>query len=209
VDLGICKKCGYFEGRCKCGKGEVLLKENERLKVSKFLSGLLRHFGRRFGLMIDEDGWVRIDDVLRVLKSRYDIGRKHLELIVAFDKKGRFEIRGNRIRARYGHSINVKSDWSESDEIPSKLYHATHPKNLESIFRSGLLPMRRREVHMCATPEEAIEVGKRYSPEPILLEVDAKRVLSSGIKIRKKGKVYTADWIPPEFLRLADIFCHI
>ncbi|WP_290596629.1 MULTISPECIES: hypothetical protein [unclassified Archaeoglobus] len=60
--------------------------------------------------------------------------------------------------------------------------------------------MKRREVHMCATPEEAIEVGKRYAKNPLLIEIDAELALKAGIEIRKKGRVYTADHIPPNFL---------
>jgi len=202
MDLGICDKCGHFEGRCKCGKGKIVLKSDLRIKISKFLSGLLRHFPQSFGLRIDEEGWVYLDEVERILKDRYGIGRLEIELIVKFDKKGRFEIRDNKIRARYGHSIDVKTDWSESDEIPDKLYHATHPKNLKSILNVGLLPMKRREVHMCDNTRDAIEVGKRHCNNPILLEINAKEMLKSGFKIRKKGSVYTTDHVPPEFIRV-------
>ncbi len=45
MELGICKRCGEFEGRCECGRGEILLKSEDRRRISKFLSGLLRHFG--------------------------------------------------------------------------------------------------------------------------------------------------------------------
>jgi len=37
----------------QCGKGKVILKAEERVKISKFLSGLLRHFGKELGLEID------------------------------------------------------------------------------------------------------------------------------------------------------------
>lgn len=97
--------------------------------MSKFLSGILRHFGEEFGIEVDEEGWARVEDVLRVLKERYGIGRKHLELIVKFDKKERFEIRNGKIRAKYGHSIAVNTAWSEGGDIPAKLYHATSPEN--------------------------------------------------------------------------------
>ncbi|MBO8180152.1 MAG: RNA 2'-phosphotransferase [Archaeoglobus sp.] len=204
MDLGICKRCGEFEGKCECGKGEVLIKSEDRKKVSKFLSGLLRHFARDFGITLNEEGWAELNDVLKVLKERYGVGRKQIELIVKFDPKKRFEIKNGRIRARYGHSIEVKTDWSEEGEIPKKLYHATSHKNLSSILKLGLLPMKRLEVHMCSSPREAIEVGKRHSSNPVLLEIDAEGLMKRGIKVRKKGKVYTADFVPPEFLRVVE-----
>lgn len=68
------------------------------------------------------------------------------------DKKGRFQVRKGIIRARYGHSIEVRADWTENEEIPPILYHATDPRRLNAIFEKGLLPMSRREVHMCIDP---------------------------------------------------------
>ncbi len=87
MELGICKRCGEFEGRCECGRGEILLKSEDRRRISKFLSGLLRHFGNDFGVRLDEEGWADLKDVLRVLKERYGVGRRHVELIVKFDPK--------------------------------------------------------------------------------------------------------------------------
>ncbi len=111
-------------------------------------------------------------------------------------------MRNGRIRARYGHSVEVRTNWSEGGEIPEKLYHATSPENLNSILKTGLLPMKRREVHMCSSPLEAIEVGRRHSPNPVLLEIDAKGLMKEGIEVRKKGRVYTADFVPPKFVKV-------
>lgn len=202
MDVGVCNACGYFEGRCRCGKGEIILKADQRVRVSKFLSGLLRHFASNFDLKIDVEGWARIKDVEKILRERYGVGRKEIELIVMFDKKGRFEIKNDRIRARYGHSLKVRTDWSESDDIPPKLYHATDPQRLPSIFEKGLLPMKRIEVHLCDNPDDAVDVGKRHCNLPALLEIDARKMIESGYRIRKKGRIYTTDFVPPKFIRL-------
>ncbi len=199
--LGICERCGSFEGRCRCGRGKVILDGKKREMVSKFLSGLLRHFPQSFGVKVDREGWARIEDVERVLMERYGVGRKEIELIVKFDPKGRFEIRGDMIRARYGHSIDVNVKWSEEGRIPKILYHGTHPSNVESIMSKGILPMKRKEVHMSATLQEAMEVGKRYHPKPAILAIDAEGMMREGYEIRKKGRVYTTDYVPPKFIR--------
>jgi putative RNA 2'-phosphotransferase len=199
--LGICKNCGEFEGSCRCGKGKIILDGKRREQISKFLSGLLRHFPHSFGIKIDPEGWANIEDVERVLADRYGAGRREIELIVKFDPKGRFEIRNGKIRARYGHSINVNVNWSERGEIPPVLYHGTHPSNVDSILKLGLLPMKRKEVHLSSTIEEAMEVGRRYHPKPAVLAIDAIGLMKSGIEVRKKGKVYTTDYVPPKFIR--------
>lgn len=203
MDIGYCEECGYFEGRCNCGKGKTILKAGQRVKVSKFLSGLLRHFAPDFKLKADSEGWADINEVAEIMKEKYGVGVKEIELLAQFDPKGRFEIRNWKIRARYGHSIDIRTDWTESQEPPSVLYHATDPRKLNAIFEKGLLPMSRKEVHMCIDPQDAVEVGRRHSTRPVLLEIDAQKMARDGYKIKKKGKIYTSDIVPPQYISIS------
>ena len=202
--LGICETCGEFEGRCGCGKGRIILDGAKREKVSKFLSGLLRHFPGSFGVEVDRDGWADLREVSRILMRRYGLEPDAVSLIVKFDPKGRFELKDGKIRARYGHTIEVRTEWGEvsADEVPPKLYHGTAPENLNSILEKGLLPMRRKEVHLSESVKDALEVGKRRSRTPVILEIDAEKLVKSGIRIRRKGRVYTVSRVPPEFIRV-------
>lgn len=202
VDAGYCENCDPFEGQCSCGNGKVLITPREMTRVSKFLSGLLRHYPEKFGISVDENGFAKMGEVVRVLRDRYGIGEAELRAIVALDRKRRFEISDGRIRARYGHSIDVNVRWSEGSAVPERLYHATAPENVPSIMKYGLLPMRRKEVHMTSIEGEAIEVGLRHSKTPVLLEIDAKRMVEDGLEIRKKGEVFTADHVPPDYIRV-------
>lgn len=203
MDIGYCSKCGYFEGKCSCGKGKITLKAGKRVKISKFLSGLLRHFAPHFDLKIDSQGWADINEVARIVKEKCGVGIKEIESIAELDTKGRFQIRDGKIRARYGHSIDISTDWTENREVPSLLYHATDPHNLKAILEKGLLPMGRREVHMCVNPREALEVGRRHSTTPVLLEVDVPKMVQDGYKIKKKGNVYTSDEVPPSYISIS------
>ncbi|AEA46368.1 RNA 2'-phosphotransferase [Archaeoglobus veneficus] len=171
-------------------------------RISRFLSGLLRHFPHKFGVKVDSEGWASLEDVERVIKERYGAGMDIIRHIVNNDPKGRFEIKDGRIRARYGHSIAINTRWSEDGSIPPKLYHGTRPEVVKSIMQHGLLPMRRLEVHLSGSVEEAIDVGRRHCPKPVVLEIDAEGMMGEGIEIRKKGSVYTADFVPPKFIRV-------
>ncbi|HUJ78022.1 MAG TPA: hypothetical protein VLX64_03335, partial [Thermoplasmata archaeon] len=47
--------------------------------------------------------------------------------------------------------------------------------------------------------------GKVRTPEPTILEIDARKARETGIVIMQAGKtVYLADQIPPELLRRSD-----
>ena len=180
----------------------MLVDAKRRRVISKFLSGLLRHFGQKFNLKIDKDGWTNLDTVARLISDRFKVDKDVVKLIVNFDEKGRFEIKDSMIRAKYGHSIDVNVRWSENGKIPDKLFHGTHPKNVTSIFKEGLKPVKRKEVHLSPTIQDAVEIGRRYAEKPAVFEIDTKLLFNLGFEIRKKGKVYTTDFVPPECLRI-------
>lgn len=73
--LRTCPAHGTFEGaRCpSCGhEGSPLLDEEQRTRLSKFLSGALRHFPGDVGLEPDERGFVDVDALLAAARERYD-----------------------------------------------------------------------------------------------------------------------------------------
>ena len=179
------------------------------IKISKFLSGLLRHFPEKFGLKVDSYGWADLEVVTHIVSEKYGLDKKQalqiIKELVKTDPKERFEIKDNRIRAKYGHSIKVKIEWSEEGEIPSVLYHGTARSSLKSIMEKGLLPISRREVHLSKSVKDAIEVGRRHDKIPIILKINAKQMIEEGYQIRKKGKVFTTDHVPPKYIEIMSI----
>jgi putative RNA 2'-phosphotransferase len=186
---------------------EKLLSGERRRRLSKFVSGALRHFPENAGLELDRGGWTDRDDLARVVKNKHDwADREALDAVVETDPKGRFEFGDDsRIRAAYGHSVAVDLDAGEDDsadsDIPDRLFHGTDPANLDSIRAEGLQPMGRQQVHLSATIEEAREVGRRHAANPVVLEIDAAGMLADGMAIAKRGEsTYTCDAVPPEYL---------
>jgi len=169
-----------------------------RVKISKFMSYILRH--NPMGLRISHDGFVTLEDLLSLLQKRYPwLDRKCLEETVREDEKGRYELKGNSIRARYGHSIDVAIDLPLADL--ETLYHGTSGHLAKEILKEGLKPMRRKKVHLSKTVEDAVEVGKRRTEHPVILKIDAGEAVSEGIRIEKAtDRIYVADPIPKKFL---------
>ena len=106
------------------------------------------------------------------------VRREHIVAIALLDPKGRFELRNNRIRARYGHSIKV--DIKYRREYPQKLYHGTSTDKLNSILKKGLKPMKRLYVHMTTNLEEAIDNARRHG-KPVILEIDTECLKKKNI----------------------------
>ena len=198
-----------------CGAdAERVLAGRRRRRLSKFVSGALRHFPEDAGLELDARGWTDYDDLVDAVARKYDwAGRDQLDAVVAADPKGRFERNegqsgeqeaksstDERIRAAYGHSVDVTLEDEESD-VPDRLYHGTDPDDLDSILAEGLRSMNRQEVHLSATPADARDVGRRHASDPVVLEVDAAGMVADGRRISKRGEgTYTADAVPPEYL---------
>jgi putative RNA 2'-phosphotransferase len=199
-----CSDHGYVVGEscpeCDAPSRHVLDSER-RTRLSKFVSGALRHFPDDAGLDPDTHGWVDYDELVDAVTERYRWAeRDHLTAVVATDPKGRFERRGRRIRAAYGHSIDVTLEATGSS-VPARLYHGTARRNLDSILEEGLRPMGRQQVHLSTTPEAAREVGRRHDDDPVLLVVDAEAMDADGVDVDRRGTdTYTVDRVPTEYL---------
>lgn len=202
-----CRGGGYSEDPGGCPEGvEGVLPGELRLRLSKLVSGILRHFPESYGVRVDGRGWASIDELvaaLRRIPAYRWVERWHIEALAALDPKGRFEVSGGRIRARYGHTIKVEVE-PLPGEPPDTLYHGTVSSNLPSIRARGILPMKRLKVHLSPTPELAAEVGRRHGSDVVILEVDVKCLEEKGLKPAMASRaVYVVDWVPPECIRRA------
>jgi putative RNA 2'-phosphotransferase len=176
------------------------------VKLSKFLSLILRHQPERFALAIDEEGWASLPEVMEILKglpnfrwaTRADVAQVVEE--GSGDNKHRFEVEGNRIRARYGHSFSQPIRYAPCAP-PPVLYHGTSRKALEAIRREGLRPMERQYVHLSPDPETAVHVGTRHDGEPVILTVRAAEAHAAGVVFHQADEaVYLAKRVPAAFV---------
>ena len=113
----------------------------------------------------------------------------------------RYEIKGNKIKAIYGHSIDIK--YSLEEVTIEKLYHGTTQEAAEVILTQGLKAMGRNKVHLSTTIEQAIRVGKRRAKTPTILIIDAQSAIDEGITFEKASdKVFLVDFVPPKFIKI-------
>ncbi|HIE35712.1 MAG TPA: RNA 2'-phosphotransferase [Candidatus Omnitrophica bacterium] len=114
----------------------------------------------------------------------------------------RFEVKENKIRAGYGHSIKVEPK-ERCRELFTFLFDGTSPENLRSILKEGLNLQRRIFVHFSSTLEDAHAVGKRKSPKPVILKIETKRA-SKEVSFWKEANMYLAKSIPPQYIHVLD-----
>lgn len=172
------------------------------MKVSKFLSYILRHNPQKYDLKLDDKGFTDLNKVLKVLNDRFhniNIDRNFIENLIEESEKKRFQINNNEIRAYYGHSIDKKIKMTPTLDIPEKLYHGTTISAFQKIKSQGLKSKGRQYVHLSKDISTAKEVGKRRTPSPIILEIDAKNARNQGINFYKSGDMILSDFIPSEY----------
>lgn len=180
------------------------MEQRREVKVSKFLSLVLRHNPEKIGIVIDNAGWVRVDCLLAALaKHGMPLTMSELQTVVEQNSKKRFAFNEDEtmIRASQGHSVNVSLEY-ESIQPPTILYHGTPQKNVERISKEGLRKMERHHVHLSLDVSTAQMVGSRRG-NPAIYEVAAGKMYSNGfVFYRSDNGVWLTDNVPPEYLKL-------
>ncbi|MCX8172088.1 MAG: RNA 2'-phosphotransferase [Archaeoglobaceae archaeon] len=186
-EIRFCPDHGFYRGEnCPCGiKGEVVLNKERVEKLGKFVSGILRHFPSKFELEIDDNGWVNFEALARVVNKKYRwANRWVLKALILSDEKKRYELKGDKIRARYGHSIDVKlNDMPEAQE--DTLYYGTSEEEASRMLEIGIKPVNQTYVHLSTTLERSLEVASLRTKKPIVFEIDAKQARADGVRILK------------------------
>jgi putative RNA 2'-phosphotransferase len=167
------------------------------VRLSKKMSHALRHEPWLYELELDEEGWTPVADLLAAL----GVSRERLADVVRDNPKQRFELDGERIRARYGHSVPGRIV-RVPGVPPATLFHGTAASVADRIRREGLRPMRRQYVHLSATREMAESVGRRKGERVTVLTVDTPAARAAGVEFSRGNEfVWLVEYVPAEFLR--------
>ena len=175
---------------------------NKIIKISKFLSLILRHKPETIGLDLDDRGWADVDTLIDLMcqSGRY-LNRSTLEYVVANNDKKRFSFNEDKskIKANQGHSIVVDLALTPQ-QPPEYLFHGTATRFLDSILHQGLLKQNRHHVHLSADRRTAIAVGKRHG-KPIVLKIQAQKMQDAGFKFfLSQNNVWLTDRVPAKYI---------
>jgi len=179
---------------------------NKELKISKFLSLILRHNPPKYNLNIEKNGWANVNEIIKIINKKFNkIDLNDLKKIVKNDNKQRYKLLNNKIRANQGHSINVDLDLTPLSlkELPNWLYHGTTEKAKEVILKEGLKPMSRQYVHLSENIETALNVANRRKTKNIyIFKISTIELINNNVDIFKsENNVYLIKKIDKKFLR--------
>ncbi len=198
------KNHGYFRGDvCQCGEpGSLILDDEQTERLGRFISGALRHFPDDLGLAMNQHGWVDVDVLCDAMRTRYKWSSKEkLFSIIESDEKGRYELQGRKIRARYGHSVDVDLDYPENT-LP-ELYYGASREEVDILLEKGIRPMKQRYVHLSTSIEKALEVANIHTDDPVMIKINAKEAQENGVvMLSATENIVLSEEIPAEFLSL-------
>jgi putative RNA 2'-phosphotransferase len=176
--------------------------KNRTVRISKFLSLVLRHQPEKVGLALDKAGWVSVAKLLHALEVHgLNVTLEELQEVVRTNDKQRFSFSSDEtlIRASQGHSVKVELG-GEPKSPPAILYHGTAERFLSSIRQQGLVKGSRQHLHLSEQRETAIEVGRRYG-KPVVLRIASERMHTDGYMffVSDNG-VWLTEHVPVEYI---------
>jgi putative RNA 2'-phosphotransferase len=178
----------------------------EYKRLSQTIAYALRHKPESYGLVLDENGWVPLSDLISALSRKRpdwrNLTAEDIRAMAAAADKHRYEITADRIRALYGHSLAARIEQAHAVP-PSQLFHGTTPAAVAAIRREGLRAMRRQYVHLSLDTETAAEVARRRTDVPVIIAVDARAAHADGVQFYHANElVWLSGCIPPRYLRI-------
>jgi putative RNA 2'-phosphotransferase len=173
-------------------------------RITRSLAYMLRHQPEEFDLELDSHGFGDMREVARALSERLgeEIRPEDVESAISSGDRPRYEIVGDKVRALYGHSIDI--DPGEPGQPPDLLYVGINSRDAKRAVQYGLRGGRRRFLHLARTIDDARETGRRSGVEYSVLEVHALDAWEDGVDFYDRQALFLAEHIPTEFLQIAE-----
>lgn len=176
----------------------VALKSKHVQKFAKFISYVLGRRPDEFGLVPDEQGYVRIKELIKSLNEEEGwrhIRQAHLNELSVTAAPCPIEIQGNRVRARRRSQL---PKISVSPELPKLLYTAVRCRAYPSAAENGIRAGEGEYLVLCTNTKMAERMGKRRDNHPVILTVQVSPALDAGTRFYSYGdNLYLADAIYP------------
>jgi putative RNA 2'-phosphotransferase len=167
-------------------------------KFAKFITYALGRRPDEFGLVPDEQGYVRIKELIKSLNEEEGwrhIRQAHLNELAVTVAPCPIEIQGNRVRAR---SRSQLPKISVVVELPKLLYTAIRRRAYPSAVEKGIQAGEKEYLVLCANTKMAQRMGKRRDTHPVILTVQVSTALDAGTRFYRYGEnLYLADAIFP------------
>ncbi|KAJ1952526.1 tRNA 2'-phosphotransferase [Dipsacomyces acuminosporus] len=163
--------------------------DSPEVKLSKFLSYVLRHGATKEGLELREDGSILLSELMKHRKLQSTTFAQIRHVVDTNDKK-RYTLfqEANEwyIRATQGHSIKIREPplaKLTKETMPKEIIHGTSKSKIQLIQETGLSRMDRTHIHFATglANDEKVISGMRKNSSAFIY-IDIEKALSDGIE---------------------------
>ncbi|MFW5902143.1 MAG: RNA 2'-phosphotransferase, partial [Thermodesulfobacteriota bacterium] len=147
--------------------------------------------GRRpdeFGLVLDENGFVKIKEFLKAVSETEGwshIKRSHIHEMLLVCRQPPVEVADEQIRAKdRGHLPERRY----CPDPPKMLYTCVRQKAYPVLLGKGIYPTFQAEIICAESREMAERIGKRRSAKPVELTIHSGKAAEQGVRFFQAGE---------------------
>ena len=167
-------------------------------KLSKLLVYMLGRQPDEFGLLPDDNGYVKIKDLIKSLGE--ETGWRHVRLnhireVVYSNGSPAIEIENNMIRAKDRTRLFLPEI---PDTLPKLIYCAVRQRAYPVLLEKGLTAAASgNRVLLTGDIAMAQRLGRRIDPSPVILTVNSENARKNGARVWRFGKhLFLSDCLP-------------
>jgi len=171
-------------------------------KLAKLLDYALGRNPDEFGLVPDEDGFVKIKELLKALHE--EEGWKFVRIasideVIYSIANPPVEINEDRIRAIKREKLDKRG---YAAEPPLLLYTCVRRRAYPHALKKGVNPMGRKHVVLSSDADLALRVGRRHDGDPVLLTVNVDQAHDRGCMFLKASpRLFLCRQVPESSFR--------
>lgn len=172
-------------------------KQRSPKQLAKFIDYILRRRPDEFGLVTDEEGFVRIKELLKAVNEEEGYGyvrQSHLDEIMLSVPDHAFEVIDNRIRSNFRDQL---PHHVYAPDPPKLLYTCVRRKAYPHVAEKGIRPAGFSQVVLSSDVDMAERLGRRSDRSAVLLTVQVQSCVDQGGVFCQAGEsLFLADFIP-------------
>jgi putative RNA 2'-phosphotransferase len=168
------------------------------VKLDKMLSYVLGRRPDEFGLVPDQEGYVKIKDLLKAINEEdgwKHIRRSSIDEILLTAPCPSIEIKETLIRAVTREKPVMQR---RADHPPKLLYVGIRHTAWPHVMKNGLSSSAQSRIILADHREFAERMGKRIHQEPVVLTIQVHQALGRGVVFDQTGRLFLTDFIPPD-----------
>jgi len=166
-------------------------------QLSKMLVYILERRPDEFGLILAEDGFVKIKDLLKALNEEPEyrwVRQTDIDNILYVLPDSPVEIRENLIRAKNREKLPGRSP---AYHLPKLLFTCVRNRAYPHVLKEGVFTGATDQVILSSDREMAKRMGKRIDSTPVLLIIMVSESISRGVTFLQFGEtLFLTDGIP-------------